>query len=60
MLDVVEIDLATGLQILEPARGGDNNIDPLVQRANLEIIPLTATDGQVAHLEASGEGLDAV
>ena len=60
MLDIVEIHLAAGLQILEPARGRDDDIHALVQRANLEIIALAATDGEIAHLEASREGLDAV
>ena len=60
MFDVIKLYLAARLQILEAARGGDNDIDALVQRANLEVITLTATDGQIAHLEASGERLDAV
>ena len=60
MLDIFELDLAARLQILEPPRGGDDDIDALVQRPDLEIIALAAADRQVAHLEASGEGLDAV
>ncbi len=60
MLDLPQINLALRLQILEPARGGDDDIDSLFQRANLEIIALTATDGQVTHLQTCRECLDAV
>ena len=60
MFDVVEIHLAAGLKILETARGRHDDVDTLVQRANLEVIALAATDRQIAHLEASRERLDAV
>ena len=60
MLDIVELDLATGLKVLETARRGHDHINALVQRPDLEIIALAAADGDVADLEAAREGLDAV
>ena len=60
MLDLPQINLALRLQILEPARRGDDDIDTLFQRANLEIIALAAADGQVTHLQTCRERLDAV
>ena len=60
MLDLAQINLALCLQILEPARRGDNDIDTLFQRADLEIIALAATDGQITHLQTGRERLDTV
>ena len=60
MLDIAKIDLATGHQVLEAARGGDQNIDALFQRPELMIVALTTDNGQIARLQAAGEGLDAV
>ena len=60
MLDIVELDLATGLQVLETTRRGHDHINTLVQRPDLEIIALAATDGDVANLQAARERLDAV
>ena len=60
MLDVAEIDLAAGHQILEAARSRDKNVDALFQRPELVVVPLAADDGQIAHLQTAGKGLDAV
>ena len=60
MLDVVEIDLAAGHQILEASRGRDKNVDTLFQRTELVVIPFAADDGQIAHLQTAGKRLDAV
>ena len=60
MLDIVELDLATGLKVLETARRGHDHINAFIQRPDLEVIALAAADGNVADLEAAGESLDAV
>ena len=50
MLNLPEIDLSLRLKVFEPTRRGDDDVDTLFQRTNLEIIAFTAADRQITHL----------
>ena len=52
MLYLPEINLALRLQILEPPRRGDDDINTLFQGTKLKIITLTSTDGEITNLQA--------
>ena len=53
MFDLMQLDRTACLQILQPARGGDDHINAFFQRAYLMVIPLTAADNQIPQLQAA-------